>query len=124
MKKVLFLCLIVLCLVSCVEKPDLIVTSEMTGYCEIDDMGQLVVNVQNNGSVVAPSSVTRIEFGSLGGFELPTPIIESGQSARLTVPIPMGCFNPDCGFKITVDALNAVQEKREDNNIAIGNCIG
>ena len=50
----------------------------------------------------------------------------------MTVPIPAGCFHPDCGFTIRVDADDVVEEpgqnasdtSHEGNNIEVGRCFG
>ena len=55
---------------------------------------------------------------------MPTPSLALGQSVDLSFPIPPGCFNPDCGFRITVDANGDVVEANEANNTASGICIG
>jgi subtilase family serine protease len=52
------------------------------------------------------------------------PSLASGQSVDLSFPIPPGCFSPDCGFRITVDANGDVVEANEANNTASGTCIG
>jgi len=47
-----------------------------------------------------------------------------GDTTTVLFSIPSGCFNPDCGFEITVDVLNDVDESNELNNSQTGNCIG
>jgi hypothetical protein len=42
----------------------------------------------------------------------------------LLVPIPAGWFKPDCGFSITVDKNNDVDEFNELNNSGTGSCLG
>jgi subtilase family serine protease len=42
----------------------------------------------------------------------------------LAFPIPPGCFDSDCEFRITVDVNNDVAESNEANNTADGVCIG
>jgi hypothetical protein len=56
---------------------------------------------------------------------VPTPAIPAGNSVTLPPQaIPGGCFNPDCDFRITVDAGAVVDESDEGNNTASGTCIG
>ena len=86
-----------------------------------------VIRVENTGSGFAPASITRVSFFSLGSVDLPTPGIAAGDFVDLgPVSLPGGCFNPDCDFSITVDALNSVDEGQtgESNNTAPGGCIG
>jgi subtilase family serine protease len=47
-----------------------------------------------------------------------------GASVDLFFPIPPACFNPNCEFRITVDANNQVNESNEGNNVAKGTCFG
>ena len=46
----------------------------------------------------------------------------AGYAARRS--IPPNCFQPDCSFRIIVDATNVVAESNEANNTASGTCIG
>ena len=55
---------------------------------------------------------------------MPTPPLGSGASVDLNFPIPRGCFDPDCEFRITVDANNQVIESDKGNNFASGTCLG
>jgi hypothetical protein len=107
-----------------------------TLFCDTDEEG-LYVHIKNNGEKNAPASTTRVVF-RWGGtqnttVDLPTPSISS-RLALLTggnntavvgpFPIPLGCFDPDCGFTITVDVNDDVSESDETNNSADGRCIG
>jgi len=107
-------------------KPDLIPTNPQgwAGFCDIDNSGNLVVHIKNQGIAPAESSSVKVTFGQFGEFVKPVPALMNGDTTTVLFPIPSGCFNPDCGFEITVDALNDVDESNEVNNSQIGNCIG
>jgi len=101
------------------------------GFCRLGDAG-LTVRVRNQGNLAAiVPTTTRVEFSS-GVQTAATPPLPSGAAADVTVPIPPGCFRPDCTFTIRVDADNAVEEpghtpgdpSHEDNNFVLGRCIG
>jgi hypothetical protein len=105
--------------------PDLVPLADPeVGLCNRTDMGDLVVTVKNQGSADAGASTTTVAFSSGGTFSQPTPPIAAGASVELSFPIPGGCFNPDCSFRITVDSANQVTESNEGNNTATGTCIG
>jgi hypothetical protein len=106
-----------------VGKPDLVPVPDASGtFCRLRD-GQLVVTVKNQGTADAGPSVTRVDFSS-GSVSQPTPPIPAGGSVDLLFPIPAGCFQPDCFFRITVDSTNIVDESNEGNNTASGFCLG
>ena len=99
------------------------------GFCKLvaegPDKGKLVVTVKNQGNADAPASTTRVIFVPGGTFDLPTPPIPAGGSVDLPpISIPGVCFNPDCNFRIIVDANNQVVESNKANNTGSGNCIG
>lgn len=103
------------------------------GFCIRDGQGNLDVRVRNQGNEPAfVETVTRVEFGPGQVETADTPPLADGSMAIVSVPIPGGCFNPDCGFTITVDYGNRVEELRhdagdtshEDNNTEPGICIG
>jgi len=105
--------------------PDLIPFADpKTGFCRIDNRGNLIVTVKNQGSADAGPSTTTVVFSSGGTFSQPTPPIPAGGSANLLFPIPGGCFAPDCSFRIIVDSASQVTESNEGNNTASGTCIG
>jgi hypothetical protein len=104
-------------------KPDLIPMPDVQGqFCRVRD-GKLIVTVKNQGCADAGPSVTRVDFSS-GTVSQPTPGLAAGASVDLLFAIPPGCFQPDCGFKITVDSNGQVGESNEANNTATGACIG
>lgn len=88
--------------------------------------GEVLVWVENQGSLTAPSSYVSITFKGSGGsiigtVEIATP---TGPMApgdvvgplRAIVLDPGACFSPGCSFTITVDSRDDVEESREDNN--------
>jgi subtilase family serine protease len=136
MKKTMYLILIIavvligmMFMAGCVPetlKPDLIPANPegWAGFCDIDDSGNLVVHIKNQGLATAESSSVKVTFGQYGEFIKPVPALMYGDTTTVLFSIPSGCFNPDCGFEITVDVLNDVDESNELNNSQTGNCIG
>jgi len=105
-------------------KPDLIpVPDENGNFCKTRD-GMLVVTVKNQGTLGAGPSKTKVDFGKYGTVTQQTPSLAPGKSVDLSFQIPKGCFDPDCEFKITVDADDDVVESDEGNNTARGICRG
>ena len=108
--------------------PDLIPVPDPNpgvGFCRGDGQGNLVVYVKNQGSAAAPASTTRVRFQTGQVVDLFTPPIPAGVTISLTpIPFPPGCFNPDCSFRIIVDAKGDVVESNEANNTGSGMCIG
>ena len=95
------------------------------GFCELNDQNRLVVTVKNQGDADAAASTTMVEFFPGGSLSLLTPPIPAGGSVNLPpLDIPAACYNPDCNFRITVDANNEIIESDKDNNVASGICIG
>ena len=104
--------------------PDLVPVPDAQGsFCKRKD-GNLIVTVANQGSAGAGPSTTRVDFGAHGVIDLPTPALAAGASVDLICPIPPGCFDPDCEFRIVVDVNNVVVESDEGNNFASGVCLG
>jgi len=102
-------------------KPDL----GSAGFCYKDSQGRLLIIVKNQGDTDAPASTTTVDFFNFGSFDLTTPPIPAGGSVTLpALNIPVGCYNPDCNFKITVDSKNQINESNESNNQVSSNCIG
>src|SRR5262245_61563320 len=106
-------------------QPDLIPVPLPTGgFCNATPSG-LVVTVRNQGTGPAGASVTRVTFGTGASVDIPTPPLGPGAQVALPpVPFPPGCFQPDCAFRITVDATGVVAESNELNNTVSGLCIG
>jgi len=127
MKKTMYLILIIavvligmMFMAGCVPetlKPDLIPANPegWAGFCDIDDSGNLVVHIKNQGLATAESSSVKVTFGQYGEFIKPVPALMYGDTTTVLFSIPSGCFNPDCGFEITVDVLNDVDESNELN---------
>jgi subtilase family serine protease len=104
--------------------PDLVPVPDAQGsFCKRED-GTLIVTVRNQGSAGAGPSTTRVDFGAHGTIDLPTPALAAGAAVDLRFPIPPGCFDPDCEFRIIVDVTNVVVESDEGNNFASGVCLG
>ena len=74
-------------------------------FCHRDADGNLIVTVRNQGGSEASASVTRVDFGTLGSFDFNVGALGATEVVNLTQSISAGCFNPDCGFTITVDAI-------------------
>jgi hypothetical protein len=105
--------------------PDLIPVPDAQGsFCRRAPDGSLIVTVKNQGAVGSGPSLTRVDFASHGAVDKPTPALGPGGSVDLAFPIPPGCFDPDCEFRIIVDASSQVVESDEGNNFASGVCIG
>lgn len=104
--------------------PDLVPVPDRSGsFCRRRN-SKLVVTVQNQGAGPAGPSTTEVDFFAHGRQSLPTPALAPNASADLLFDIPPGCFDPDCQFRITVDATNQVTESNESNNTADGVCLG
>jgi hypothetical protein len=98
----------------------------IVNFCHLDADGNLIVTVRNQGGAMAPASVTRVDFGSLGPVDLNVGELAATDVVNLTASIPDACFQADCGFTITVDFTNQVDETtpNEGNNTGTGTCIG
>lgn len=104
--------------------PDLIAVPNQYGDFCVRQNGKLVVTVRNQGFGTASPSTTQVDFFRYGRFTKSTPVLDPGQTTQLTFDIPGGCFDVDCEFRITVDAMLEVQEIDEGNNSYDGKCIG
>jgi CARDB len=104
--------------------PDLVPVPDAQGsFCKREG-SNLIVTVSNQGPTGAGPSTTRVDFGAHGTIDLPTPALFPGASVDLKFPIPPGCFDPNCEFRIIVDVSGVVGESNEGNNIASGVCLG
>jgi hypothetical protein len=65
-----------------------------------------------------------VDFGAHGAIDLPTPTLAAVAAVDPKFPLPPGCFDPDCEFRIIVDVTNVVVESNEGNNFASGVCLG
>ena len=95
-------------------------------FCHRDADGNLIVTVRNQGGAEASASVTRVDFGASGSFDLNVGVLGATDVVILTQSIPAGCFDADCEFTITVDADTQVDETtpNEGNNTVTDKCIG
>ncbi len=106
--------------------PDLIPIPGPNGdFCHRDPTGgRLIVTVKNQGTADAGPSVVKVTFSNGPSATAAVPLLTPGNSTDVSVPIPGGCFSPDCGFRIVVDSTAVVAESNELNNTASGTCIG
>lgn len=126
------LILTVMALVGCIPPillPDLVPANPpgMAGYCNVDDLNNLIVYVKNQGEADAPASLVKVQFYLTSGIqEFSTSVgpLTVGETKSVSFAIPLGCFNPDCNFTITVDSGEDITESSELNNTVNGNCIG
>lgn len=83
--------------------------------------------VRNSGTGTAGPSNTLVSFeratGAVRVLRL-TPPLGPNQDAPFQIPIPDGCFDPDCEVTITVDTENDVMESDKDNNVHRFTCPG
>lgn len=108
-----------------------LVPVQVAGQNCLRNASGLLVMIANLGSVGAPATILRVQFdGGIVNVNVP-PIGPLSLVQAPPVPIPSGCFSPDCGFLIRVDAGGAVSEVggpypagAEQNNTASGYCIG
>lgn len=96
----------------------------VVGFCQRNAQQQLVVTVKNQGNSNAPTSTTTVTFSTGGSFPLATPALPAGATIDLSLAVPPICFDPDCEFKIAVDASKQVTESNEGNNVVDARCIG
>ena len=107
-------------------EPDLVpVPASPTGdFCARTANNQLIVEVKNQGGAMAGLSDTRVKFDTGFSIDVPTPPIGPGATHQFKVPIPTGCFDPNCHFDITADGNTVVVESDEVNNLQTGVCRG
>ncbi len=66
-----------------------------------------------------------VDFVQYGQILEPVPSLLAGETIDILISIPIGCYDPDCGFKITVDSADVIDESNELNNSQTGGlCIG
>jgi len=127
------LVLTVMALAGCIPPtllPDLVPANPpgMFGYCNVDDSNNLIVYVKNQGEADAPASLVKVQFylsSGLQEFSAPVGSLLAGETKSVSFVIPLGCFNPDCNFIITVDSGEDITESSELNNTVVnGICIG
>ena len=119
-------------LVGCIPPillPDLVPANPpgMFGYCNVDDLNNLIVYVKNQGEADAPASLVKVQFYLASGvqeFSTPVGSLLAGETKSVSFAIPFGCFDTDCNFIITVDSGEDITESSELNNTVNGICIG
>jgi hypothetical protein len=104
------------------RRADLKPVSSGGGHCELNG-NTLTVRVKNVGDARAGESHTLISFGNKR-YHKSTPALDPGAEHVMTVTLPAGCFDPDCGFTLNADEKGVVQESSETNNHVAGNCVG
>ncbi len=102
------------------------------GFCQRGSSGQFTVTVRNQGAVEASTSIIQVEF--FPGGSRTADLFGPGPNGSLPPGVAWdvqfldppwaACFNPDCGFRITVDSTALVSEANEANNVVNGRCIG
>ena len=137
MKRLLYLTLIIVlvlagmmimsgCTPEVITKPDLLPVNpdNWVNFCDADNYGNLLVHIKNQGLVAAGPSTLEVDFGQYGQILKPVPSLLAGETVTILFPFPYGCFDPDCGFEITVDSEDVIDESNELNNSQTGFCIG
>jgi len=94
------------------------------GFCDVDNSGNLVVHIKNQGTASAGSSHVKVSFGNYGESTKAVPALAIGETSTVSFSFPLGCYDPDCSFDITVDVSGEVNESNETNNTQSGWCIG
>jgi hypothetical protein len=108
--------------------PDLVPFSPMGiglgAFCRLEEGRKLLrVTVKNVGNGDAGPSGTMVAFGNVRSTQS-TPPIPAGGAVDLLFKVPASCFDPECEFRIIVDADRQVGESDEGNNTASGSCAG
>lgn len=118
--------LLVVLMVGC-YKPDLVPVDPSGGTTFCGPESAAVVRVLNKGNADAPASSTTVSFtGSPTPVSQATRVLAAGTFVDLNFSRPAGACVPGapvCGFDITVDAGNEIDEAGEANNKASGNCV-
>lgn len=111
------------------QNPDLIAVPDGSfggpdAFCDLTGGTHLRIVIQNQGQGDAPASTTRVAFSPGGTIDIPTPSVRAGQRTMLApVLIPAACFDPDCDFRVLVDARGQVDEANgEENDSVDGRC--
>ncbi|MEM1261428.1 MAG: hypothetical protein AAGH76_03450 [Pseudomonadota bacterium] len=77
--------------------------SAPTSFCNRSNEG-LVLTFQNTGTATSGLATVSVTFRVADNdvvTETERPTIPAGQSIEVTVPIPAGCFSPDCPFSFS-----------------------
>ena len=107
-------------------EPDLLPVNpdNWVNFCDVDNYGNLMVHIKNQGTAAAGPSTLEVDFSQYGPVLKPVPSLLAGETMTILVPFPYGCFDPDCGFEISVDSASVIDESNELNNNQTGFCIG
>ena len=112
-----------------IPKPDLLPVNpdNWVNFCDLDNSGNLLVHIKNQGTAAADPSTLQVDFGQYGPLLEPVPSLLSGETITILVPLSAlvaACFDPDCGFEIIVDSTDIIDESNELNNSQTGSCLG
>ena len=109
-----------------IPKPDLVPVNpdNWVNFCDVDNYGNLEVHIKNQGTAAAGPSTLEVDFGQYGQILETVPSLLAGETIDIPISIPFGCYDPDCGFEITVDSADVIDESNELNNSQTGLCIG
>jgi len=110
-----------------IPKPDLLPVNpdNWVNFCDVDNYGNLIVHIKNQGTAAAGPSTLEVDFVQYGQILKPVPSLLAGETIDILISIPFGCYDPDCGFEITVDSADVIDESNELNNSQTGGlCIG
>ena len=109
-----------------VPKPDLLPVNpdNWVNFCDVDNYGNLIVHIKNQGTAAAGPSTLEVDFGVYGLISEPVQSLLAGETIDIPISIPFGCYDPDCGFEIIVDSTDVIDESNELNNSQTGSCLG
>ena len=136
MKKLFYLTLIIVLVAMMIMsgctpelKPDLLPVNpdNWVNFCDLDNSGNLLVHIKNQGTATAGPSMLEVDFGQYGPLIEPVPSLLAGETITILVPLSVyvaSCYDPDCGFEIIVDSEDVIDESNELNNSQTGNCLG
>ena len=110
-------------------KPDLLPVNpdNWVNFCDVDNYGNLLVHIKNQGTATAGPSTLEVDFGQYGPLFEPVPSLLAGETITILVPLSVfvaACYDPDCGFEIIVDSEDVIDESNELNNSQTGSCLG
>ena len=101
-----------------------------SSFCKLrtDNTLTLLITIRNQGAVAAGPSSTQVQFENGQPVPAMTPGLAPGQMVELPFRFPReGCTRQGgseiCHFTIRADALGAVPESNEPNNVAMGSCL-
>ncbi len=98
-----------------------------TGFCINNEKIGMVV--KNLGRSAVNDVEVKVTFSFRGTTQTPPPQTVSvpaggAPSSLLEFAIPVGCFDSDCNFSITVDPDSKTSDMNRQNNTVDGVCIG